>query len=108
MFTVKVDVPDPVTVAGLNAPVGQVIPAGMVPQARVTTPLNPLMAETVTVRAAVLEPIFTVTAGTPIEKSCTTRLTLALRGGAIPNVPETGTVKFPDTVGVTVRVDVPG
>jgi hypothetical protein len=49
MLTVKVDVPDPVTVGGLNAPGGQVIPVGMVPHARVTTPLNPLMAVTVTV-----------------------------------------------------------
>ena len=67
MLTVKVEVPDPVTVAGLNAPVGQVIPAGMVPQARVTTPLNPLIAVTVTVRAALLEPIFAVTEETPTE-----------------------------------------
>jgi hypothetical protein len=67
MFTVKVDVPDPVTVGGLKGPEGQVIPVGMVPQARVTTPLNPLMAVTVTVRAAVLEPIFAVTEETPTE-----------------------------------------
>ena len=27
---------------------------------------------------------------------------------AVPNVPETGTVEFPDAVGVTDKVDVPG
>ena len=69
MLTVKMDVPDPVTVGGLKLPEGQVIPAGKVLQARVTTPLNPLTLETATVRDAVVEPLFTVTDATLTVKS---------------------------------------
>ena len=108
MFTVKVDVPDPVTVGGLKGPEGQVIPVGMVPQARVTTPLNPLTLETVTVRVALVEPTFTVAGETPTEKSCTVKLAPVPRGGAVPKVPETVTLKFPLAVGFTVSWDVPG
>jgi hypothetical protein len=65
------------------------------------------MLETVTVREALADPIFTVTGETLTEKSCTVRLALVVRA-AVPKVPETGTLGFPDAVGVAVRVDVPG
>jgi hypothetical protein len=74
IFTVHVDVPDPVTVGGLKGLAGQVNPAScggnnVVLQPRVTTPLNPLMLVTVTERETDDEPKFTVAGATVTEKS---------------------------------------
>jgi hypothetical protein len=101
MFTVNVEAPDPVSVAGLKLPEGQVIPAGKVPHASATTPLKPLMLETVTVREALLEPIFTVTGETLMEKSCTVTLAVTV---ALSTCASELAVGLPVVVSVAVAV----
>ena len=63
---VRVDVPAEVTDAGANA---QVAPAGRPEQARVTVPLNPLVAATVMVEVPVCPGARTLIGVPPTEKS---------------------------------------
>jgi hypothetical protein len=101
IFSVNVEFPEPVTVGGLKP--AQVIPAGMgVPQARVTTPLNPLVPVTETLRAAVLEPKFAVTLEIPTEKSWTVTLAVAVALSILALALAVG-----PTVGTNVAVAVP-
>ena|ERR1041385_1242708 len=102
IFSVNVEFPEPVTVGGLNP--AQVIPAGSgVPQARVTTPLNPLVPATETVRLPVLAPKSAVPLATLTLKSWSVTLAVTV---ALSTLTSELDVELPLVVSVAVAVPV--